>query len=236
MDARRAVDYVAATVRQYGAGALLHDLQIRLLNRLAQFQVLKGMTVRVPDVRDRSLFDARGFQCRFADAAELQQLARDEANQLSPDFLRLALSRGDRCYALFDGARLAAYGWYTQRPAPLDEHFTLHFGAGWTYMFKGYTLPAWRGKRLHAVGMCRALRAIADEGRQGLISCVASNNFASLQSVTRMGYRIFGAAALLRVAGRSMTWATPGCRKFGFRVAAGYAGSDAAEVPGFSKR
>lgn len=218
MDPRKAVDYLSDTARQYGIGAVLHDLQCRLLNKLAYFEVLKGMTVRVENVRDPGLFDAHGYQCRFADAAELQRLAQDDAHQISPDFLRHALARGDRCYALFDGARLAAYGWYTDRPAPLDEHFALYFDPGWTYMYKGYTLPAWRGQRLHAVGMCRALRALTDEGRNGLISCVASNNFASLQSVTRMGYRIFGQAYLLRAAGWSMTYATAGCRAYRFRV------------------
>ena len=36
-------------------------------------------------------------------------------------------SEGDRCYALFDGERLAAYGWYSDLPTPIDEHFVLHF-------------------------------------------------------------------------------------------------------------
>ena len=218
MNLHRVIGNFRDRARRDGLGAVLHDLQVRALDRLGQFQILKGMTVRVPDVRDAGLFFAHGYQCRFADAAELQRLAQDEANQMPPDFLRVALARGDRCYALFDGPLLAAYGWYTDQAAPLDEHFMLHFDAGWTYMYKGYTLPAWRGKRLHAVGMCRALRALTDEGKSGLISCVASNNFASLHSVTRMGYRIFGQACLLRVAGFSATWASAGCRPYGFRV------------------
>jgi len=218
VDPRKAIGYVRGIVRQYGAGALLHDLQCRLLNQLGYFEVLKGMTVRVQDVRDPGLFDAQGYQARFVGVDELQRLARDDANEMPIEFLHLALARRDRCYALFDGTQLAAYGWYTNRAAPLDAHYTLHFDTGWTYMYKGYTLPAWRGKRLHAVGMCRALRALTDEGRRGLISCVASNNFASLHSVTRMGYRIFGAAWLLRLAGHAVSYATPGCRAYGFRV------------------
>jgi len=224
---RNIIGSVGERLQRDGLGAVLHDVQIRALDHLGQFQILKGMTVRVQDVRDPGLFDAHGFQARFVDAEELQRLARDDAHQMPPEFLRIALARGDRCYALFDGLLLAAYGWYTGQQAPLDEHFTLHFDAGWTYMYKGYTLPAWRGKRLHAVGMCRALRALTDEGKRGLISCVASNNFASLHSVTRMGYRIFGQAGLLRVAGFSATWASAGCRAYGFRVEA----SDAAPAP-----
>ena len=50
-------------------------------------------------------------------------------------------SEGDRCYALFDGELLAAYGWYSDLPTPIDEHFVLHFDRAYTYMYAGYTLP-----------------------------------------------------------------------------------------------
>ena len=127
-------------------------------------------------------------------------------------------SEGDRCYTLFDGERLAAYGWYSDLPTPIDEHFVLHFDRAYTYMYAGYTLPAYRGKRLHAVGMCRALRAITEEGKKGLISFVFSNNFASLQSVMRMGYRIFGEVYLFRAGNYCFAYATNGCRNYGFWV------------------
>ena len=94
----------------------------------------------------------------------------------------------------------------------------LHFDHAYTYMYKGYTVPAYRGKRLHAVGMCRALRAFTDEGKKGLISYVFSNNFASLHSVLRMGYRIFGEVYVLRAGTHAFTYATIGCRDYGFRV------------------
>jgi L-amino acid N-acyltransferase YncA len=87
-------------------------------------------------------------------------------------------------------------------------------------MFKGYTVPAHRGKRLHAVGMCRALRDFAQAGGRGLVSYVASNNFASLKSTARMGYRLFGDVYLVRAAGRSFAYASPGCRAYGFKAEA----------------
>ena len=236
MGLRNAIDNLRERVRRDGLGAALHQVECRLLGGLGQFQILKGMTARVQDVRDPALFDAGALQARFVEAGELRALAADPASQITPEFLRDAFARGDRCYALFDGAALAAYGWYAERATPLDEHFTLHFGRGWTYMFKGYTLPAWRGKRLHAIGMCRALRALTDEGRHGLISCVASDNFASLHSVTRMGYRIFGQATLLRIGAVAATWASAGCAAYGFLVEAHQAGRDAAAAPGLSQR
>jgi len=212
------VPNVLGYVRKYGVRAALHDIECRLVNKVAHFEILKGMTVRVQDVHDPSLFEAEGFDARFVGDDELAKFAHEGAHELSVDFLRNASGRGDRCYALFHGKALAAYGWYSKLPTPIDEHFVLHFGQAWTYMYKGYTVPAYRGKRLHAVGMCRALRAFTEEGQKGLISCVASTNFASLHSVSRMGYRIFGEVYVLRAGGRSFTYATKGCRDYGFWV------------------
>lgn len=218
MDARRAVAYLKDHVGKYGAGATLHELEIRLINKVVGFQILKGMTVTMPDVKDPGLLSVPGFEGRFVSVEQLWKYSQDEIYEMPPGFLNTALARGDRCYALFEGDTLAGYGWYSTLPTALDDHFVLHFDPVWTYMYKGYTLPSYRGKRLHALGMCSALQALTREGRKGLISCAASNNFASLRSVDRIGYRIFGDAYLLRVAGRTFTYATRSCREYGFRV------------------
>jgi len=222
---RKLVGYIEEHVRKYGIRATLHDIECRVINTFAEFQVLKGMTVRMHDVKDPSFFEARAFKARFVDEDELARFAHSGAYGFSVGFLRAARGRGDRCYALFDGDALAAYGWYSDLPTPIDEHFVLHFDRAYTYMYSGYTVPAYRGKRLHAVGMCRALRAFTEEGKKGLISYVCSNNFASLQSVLRMGYRIFGDVYVLRVGGRSFTYATKACRDYGFWVESPEAGA-----------
>ena len=98
------------------------------------------------------------------------------------------------------------------------EHLVLHFDPAYTYMYKGYTVPAYRGARLHAVGMCQALRAFTTEGKAGLISYVQSNNFASLRSVARMGYRTFGRVYVLRRGSRAFLYATRSCRDYDFWV------------------
>jgi len=238
MEIRKAIGYLGASVRKYGVWATLHDLECRLVNKALPFQILRGMTVRLRNVRDPGLFEAPGFDGRFLKEGELWIYAQNPEHQISPEFLATALARGDRCYALVDkrNGALATYGWYTNLRTPLDEHFLLHFERAWTYMYKGYTMPKYRGKRLHAVGMCRALRAVRREGRRGLISCVSSSNLASLQSVTRMGYQIFGDVYLWRAAGRSYTYATPGCRPYGFWVEPLASGHEVAVTAGFSKQ
>ena len=218
MELRIALDHVRERVRTYGMTATLQDFAFRAVNHAAFVQIQKGMAVRLTDVRDARLFEAPGLDARFVAEDELRALASHPENQMSPEFLRSAIARGDRCYALFDRGALTAYGWYADRPTPFDEHFTVFFDPAWSYMYKGYTLPAYRGRRLHAVAMCRALRSLSEQGKRGLTACVASNNFASLQSIARMGYRIFGDVYLMRAAGRSLSYASRGCRPYGFRI------------------
>ena len=218
MDIEKAIGHVRENLRNYGIGATLLDAGYRIANKAVGFEMLHGMAVRLRDVIDPALFEAPGFDGRFTGEDELARFAANGEHDLSAQFLREARARGDRCYALFDGQALAAYGWYSNLPTAIDQHFVLRFSPDWTYMYKGYTAPGYRGRRLHAVGMCRALKAVTEEGKQGLISWVFSNNFASLRSVTRMGYRIFGTTWMLRAGGRSFSYATGACRDYGFRV------------------
>jgi hypothetical protein len=91
-------------------------------------------------------------------------------------------------------------------------------------MYKGYTLPEYRGNRLHAVGMARALIAsVSDlttrEGAiRGMISYVDSHNFASLTSCERLGYTVVGTMYVLGLTQRPLIWATGRCADYGLRL------------------
>lgn len=206
--------------QRHGLGSALFDLECLALDRIAHLQILKGVAVALGDVPDPSFFEAPGFEGRFVQPAELEPLARAGAHDLDLAFLEEAARRGDRCHAVFAGDELASYGWYSRQPTSIDEHFTLHFDPAYTYMYKGYTSPSFRGKRLHAFGMCRALRALTEEGQKGLVSYILANNFASLKSSTRMGYHVFGDVYLLAAGRRFFAHASAGCRPYGFHVTA----------------
>jgi L-amino acid N-acyltransferase YncA len=203
--------------RRHGVGAALFDIGCVAMNRVARLQVLNGMAVQLGDVTDPQMFEAPpGFEGRFLEAEQMEEFARAGTCELDLPFVEAAVRRGDRCYAVFTEEALAAYGWYSQQPTRIDDNFTLHFDPAYAYMYKGYTLPAYRGKRLHAFGMCQALRAVTAEGLRGLVSYVAANNFASLKATSRMGYRSFGDIYLMRLAGRPFAYATAGCRPYDF--------------------
>jgi hypothetical protein len=204
--------------QRYRAGALLHLLCIRVINALVPFKILRGVHVaRV----DAGFVDyPPHYTPSFLAPRALHDFAADSATEMSRAFVDDALRNGDECYAICDGETLAAYGWYSTRPTPIEpSDLVLHFADGYVYMYKGFTDKRYRGQRLHAIGMTRALQHYLESGYRGLVSYVESTNFDSLKSCARMGYQVFGSVYVLRLFGRYFTFSSPGCKAFDFRVA-----------------
>ncbi len=205
MNLSSALRHVVDNAKSFGPSAAFHDLQQRAVNRVVPFQILRGMTAILPDINP-GLFDAGGFRAGFAHRDEVLAAATAEY-EMTPAFAEEALDKGDECFALFDGDRLASFGWYSNQPTRISDGLVLRFDPAWVYMYKGFTHPDYRGKRLHGIGMSLALRACVDRGSRGLISYVKSNNFQSLRSIERNGQSVKLAevvdAARARVAERS---------------------------------
>jgi len=190
---------------------------MRAVNAVVPFTILRGVYVEKPD--PSFLAFPPGFRPGLLGERELRAFAQDAGNEMSPRFIDSVLEKGDECYALLDGARLAAYGWYARKPtAAGSPTLLLHFSGAYVYMYKGFTGAQYRGKRLHAIGMTRALDEYRRRGYRGLVSYVESTNFDSLKSCDRMGYKVFGSIYLLRLLGRDFAFSSPGCKAFGFRL------------------
>jgi hypothetical protein len=186
--------------------------------KLVKLSVFQGMTL-TPETLDRSFLAGNpGYAHGFLDEATLRRYARQPGLELDDAFLDRVLPAGDRCYAIRDGDVLASYGWYSRNPTPLDEHLLLHFDPAWVYMYKGFTAHAYRGQRLHAIGMAQAMTAYVQEGCRGIVSQVERNNFSSLKSVHRMGYVDNGRIRAWRLFGRWRLRATKACAPFGLRL------------------
>jgi len=208
---------VQIKLKRHGARNVLHAIAVRALNVVFPFKILRGVYVEEPDAR--FLGHPPAYVPGFLNETQLRAFAADDANEMSPAFVVAALAKRDECYALRDGAKLAAYGWYATTPTTVGTPtLLLHFSPSYVYMYKGFTGDAYRGQRLHAIGMTRALQAYRQRGFRGLVSYVESTNFDSLKSCDRMGYHVFGSIYLLRLFGRDFAFSSPGCRQFDFRV------------------
>jgi len=202
----------------FGFFSVLHAINYSLLNKISYYSELQGMVVTIDSLDPKYLQTNPNYKHVFLDEAELKKFSQNPETQISEKFLNKALPKGDRCFAIMDGDFLASYGWYSTLPTAISDELDLHFEPQWVYMYKGYTHPNYRGQRLHAIGMAKALEAFSNEGYKGLISYVATNNYASLKSVYRMGYRNIGKIRIQKLFGKYHIKREEGCKPYGFDV------------------
>ena len=202
---------------RHGFWNILYARALKIINSVMTLRILRGVYIEVPALA----FLARpaGYTAEFLTTAQLREYAKDPRTEMADAFLDQALARGDQCYGIRDGETLAAYGWYSSGGTPTGiADFEVSFDADWVYMYKGFTDTRYRGQRLHAIGMTRALQHYRSLRYRGLVSYVEAQNFDSLKSCFRMGYRLFGSVYVVGLFGRSFAFSSPGCRRFGFRL------------------
>lgn len=208
---------IRSSVAMFGLVHTLHDLGLRAANRVVLIKILKGMSVERVDAA--FLGCPEPYRPLRLDAKQLRGFGRNPGNEMPGSFLDEALEQEDECYGILAGDALAAYGWYSRRPTRIDpSDLVMHHGDRYIYMYKGFTHPDHRGRRLHAIGMTTALQHYLSEGFAGLVSYIESNNLGSLHSAFRMGYRTFGAIYILKIFGIYLTHASAGCRRRGVRI------------------
>jgi hypothetical protein len=207
-------DFLRRDVKHFGVGKTIYDLSFRTINRCVYFKVLRAM--KIESVHADYLDSDSQFRWQFFDEKQLCEFSETPEYYITEDNLRAFREKGDQCYGAMDGDRLTCYGWYSNKPTEAVDGLTLHFNSDYVYMYRGYTHPDYRGKRLHAIGMNRALREFLGRGSKGLVSYVESNNFGSLQSVYRMGYQDFGSVVVLKIRNHPFIHASRGCRQQGF--------------------
>lgn len=197
---------ILQTGRRYGWSAAATLASDRLGKRLWNRQVTELVALDLKNVPD-ALLDCGDWNARFLNADELARAAEDPTNDLDAETIH-RLDRGDRCFGIFDGNRIAAYGWYALNSIE-PEHcfgFGMSFPKDAAYMYKGFTHRDYRGKRLHALGMGLAVEALSKtDGVTWLVSTVDWTNAASLKSCQRIGYERLG---------RVISWDANGEQKF----------------------
>jgi ribosomal protein S18 acetylase RimI-like enzyme len=207
---------VRKNAADFGWPAALHAIAQRALNRVVFFRVYRCLQIR--DVDPAFLAIESRYQHRFLDEETLRRFSREPRYDLSPAFVDEALAKGDECYGILDGDRLANFGWYSRQPTKLSDDLLFCFDPRHVYMYKGFTDPEYRGRRLHSIAMTWALKRLRERGADGLVSYVDATNFDSLRSCYRMGYRDVGQIYCVRAANQRWVHADAGCRRSGISV------------------
>jgi hypothetical protein len=211
----RGLGYLGRYVRNAGISGACLDLLYRVLHRTTRFMALTMLSLTPDGVDPTFLSDRSEYAHRFLSGSQVTAFAHDPVNEMPEDFVFRALAKGDRCYAILDGETLASYGWYARGETSVTEDLNLHFHPEWAYMYKGFTRPEYRGQRLHAIGMARAMMEHVREGSRGVVSFVEANNFSSLKSCYRMGYEKAGTIVALKLMGRYFIRVSRGCEPLG---------------------
>jgi len=200
----------------FGIQNALHDIALRGLNRSLFFHCLRCLVI---DKVDPALLVLNPkYRGAFLDRAALQTFAKDSSNEMDLNFIAAALAKGDECYGIVDGDTLASYGWYSTKLTAFNEDLQVQFSSDRVYMYKGFTHPRYRGQRLHAIGHSLAHQSYLERGFEGIVTYVESNNFASIKSARRMGYRDLGWVIAARILGQYRLWTSPGCRQNHFQL------------------
>ena len=202
-------------IGQHGLRNTLHWLALSVLAHAFGVRVVRALVVEAINPGHRAAADA--YAHGFAIPRAVRRFAAGEANELSPFFVADAIARGDRCYAICEGATPASMSWYSTRPTRAGvADMVVHFDMRYVYMYKAHTQSSHRGRRLFAAGVSHALGHYAAKGARGFISQVDALNLDALKALRGMGYRVFGSVYVVRLFGRHFALATPGCKAFHF--------------------
>lgn len=212
------LSHLQQEIRDFGYANTLKDLTLKVINKITYYKILHGMSIS--RVNPKYYEADPKYTCKFLSLEELLAFAPRKEFELGEEYVRGAIAKGDRCYAILDNDILASYGWYANTSTPITSNLTLQFNPGYIYMYKGFTNPDYRGQRLHAIGMTRALDEHLKMGYKGLVSYVEDTNYRSLHSVYRMGYEDFGKVHILKLGGRYLIHRSAGCEPFDFNVTA----------------
>ncbi|NQV28062.1 MAG: GNAT family N-acetyltransferase [Rhodopirellula sp.] len=179
--------------QQFGLTAMLQHGINTVGGRLLGFEALTLVWLPVDEMKI-ALDLPDDTEMRFLTAAEVESFAQDPANDFVESHVEKAHAGTDLCFAAIIDGRLASYGWYTLgRAFSIGDHDLLMRGpSNAAYMHSGFTHPDFRGRRLHGIGMGRALHALSDRGVDALLSDVNWANHASLKSCARLGYQMLG--------------------------------------------
>jgi GNAT superfamily N-acetyltransferase len=160
----------------------------------------------------RPATDASATQVTEVERADLVRLSADKALGISAEFLRTIDERNDHCFAAFVGDTVASYVFFAPTsPTAIDRHLSFQFPEGWLYVYKAFTVPAWRGKRLLPHLLLEAMRRL---NRRDFVTLVVSDNHGSRRAFERCGFQSRERFPVWRVLSRPVRMAMPARSSF----------------------
>jgi ribosomal protein S18 acetylase RimI-like enzyme len=164
--------------------------------------------------------------CEFSVLSEAETLreCRNPELELSEASVRDAYGRGGVCIGARVAGELVGYVWFAFDTAPHLQGVWVKVPPQAIYRYKAYVHPLHRGK-----GIAPALYRFADgalqgRGREHVVNCIATHNFASISASLRSGAQTLGYLAYWQRGERFVSFHSAAVRRFGLRFRHGRPG------------
>lgn len=158
-----------------------------------------------------------GYDFGVLSEGEAAAACADSELDLSEKAVREAYRRGSVCIGARAAQDLAGYVWFAFDTAPHLQGVWVRVPPQAIYRYKAYVRPAHRGK-----GVAPALYRFADtvfrgRGRQYVVNCIATHNFASISASRRSGAQTLGYLGYWQKGERYVAFHSSAVRRFGLR-------------------
>lgn len=208
---------VADYARRLGIRRALSRGAYVAVNNVIALSILDCVRLGREDVDEALADPGREYDCRFLDPDEVRAFA-EELGATGRRVAVEAIARGDRCYGVFHAGELANLSCYSPRPTPVLNDLVVHFEPPRWYMYGAWTAPAYRGRRLHALGVLRAALALFDRSVPEMVGVCERTNYRSLVSARRMGWKASGVLYRVGLGPWGGVGRSPAARRAGMRL------------------
>ena len=131
-----------------------------------------------------------------------------------------AFDRGDRCFANFDGDQMVGYTFYGLHSTVVSDDLEFRFPEKLIYAYASFTQPAHRGRRL---ALARAnMRKFVDQeagNERRVVWYVVADDYAARAAGRLFGGVLVGYLGYAKFRGRTLFFASPGCKRAGVSLA-----------------
>lgn len=157
-----------------------------------------------------------GISFRQIPAEELLAASSDPSLDLTRDFVKDAITRGDMAFGAFDGPVLAAYTWRSFTSARHTDEVWVRLDRPYVYAYKSFTRANYRGHHLMPSVMLFADTESLKHQCTHRAGFVAIHNLASLAAGKHMAAEPIGYAGYLEWFGRHFPFRTRAVKNIGF--------------------
>ncbi|MGI9456895.1 MAG: GNAT family N-acetyltransferase [Aeoliella sp.] len=138
--------------------------------------------------------------CRLLTPRDVEIYSVLTDSELTPEIANRLRGGIDFCVGVFVAGELASYAWFALESIEAEQNRGAHpaSGVGFTFpshmafMYKGYTLPDFRGRGLYRELPRAAFELLSSHGVTAILSTADWSNAAALASCTRLGFHPIG--------------------------------------------